>query len=63
MGLFDQIVEAIAALFLIYIFGFVVLPAFGQATGQSTLLFTILFTIIGIAIVAGVILAIAKRLE
>jgi hypothetical protein len=62
MGLFEQIVEAIAALFLIYIFGFVLLPAFGQATGQNTWIFTILYLILGIAIVFGVIIAISKRL-
>jgi hypothetical protein len=61
MGLFEQIIEAVAALFLIYIFGFVLLPAFGQATGQSTLLFTIFYVALGVAIVVGVIISIAKR--
>ena len=51
----EQIVEAITALFLIYIFGFVLLPAFALATGQNTALFTALFTLMGIAIVIGII--------
>ncbi|MGD0080827.1 MAG: hypothetical protein ABSB80_09310 [Methanoregula sp.] len=61
MELYELIIDAVASLFLIYIFGFVLLPAFAQATGQNTILFTILFIILAISIVAAVVIAILKR--
>lgn len=62
MSLYDTIVQAVGALFIIYIFGFVVLPAFATATGQSTLLFTILFILLAISVVISVIVAIKRSL-
>ncbi|MBI4021342.1 MAG: hypothetical protein HY369_03800 [Candidatus Aenigmarchaeota archaeon] len=53
MPTIEEIIEAIGALFLIYIFVAIVVPALGDATNTSTFLFTVALVLIAIGVIFG----------
>jgi|Deesub1362B_J571_1020462.scaffolds.fasta_scaffold00189_49 protein-S-isoprenylcysteine O-methyltransferase Ste14 len=57
MGLVDEIMEAIVAIFLIIVFFGLVFPSMSQVTGISTGM----FWIIGVLLIIAVILSLTKR--
>ena len=54
MEIVDKIVEAIVALFILFIFATLVLPEIGKATGQNTFWLTLSLFLIGVGIVVSV---------
>jgi hypothetical protein len=63
MGLAEKVMEAIIAIFIIFVFAVFVFPALGQATGQSVILPIIALALMAIVIIIVVILAIIKFFE
>ena len=47
----DEVIEAIGALFIIYIFAAIVVPALGEATNTNTVLFTVALIMVGAGVV------------
>jgi hypothetical protein len=53
LGLIDNLVEAVIALFLIIIFASIILPAIAEVTGAEMTWGIILFILLAIAVVAS----------
>jgi hypothetical protein len=51
------IIGAVSAILIIFMGGFIILPALGQATGQSVAIFQIGFILLAIGVIASVIVA------
>jgi len=55
MGKIDNFVEGLIALFILFIFGSMVLPVLAQTTGQSVFLLYLSLIMVGVGIVFSII--------
>jgi uncharacterized membrane protein len=60
MGLVEKIMEAIIAIFIIFVFAVFVFPALGQATGQSVILPIAILVLLAVTVIIGIAIAIIK---
>jgi hypothetical protein len=61
MSLFSAIVEAVAALFLIGVCAFLLLPMYGEITGQDVSGYTLMLLLLAVIIFIGFVVIILKR--
>ena len=54
---FGAVIGVFVAILIIFVGGFILLPALGQATGQSVAIFQIGFLLLAIGVIASVIIA------